>query len=98
MEDEGKVSYFFLGLGVGIAVGILFAPKSGSETRELIRTKADDSREYLRRRSEELREQAGEAVERSKTALRTQKDQLSAAVEAGKQAYKEAVTPRTNES
>ena len=28
--SEGKgLSYFFLGLGVGVAVGIIFAPKSG---------------------------------------------------------------------
>ena len=50
MEDENKFSYFFLGLGLGVAVGLLFAPNSGAETRDLIRSKADESKDYLRRR------------------------------------------------
>jgi gas vesicle protein len=95
MEDDGKVSFFFLGLGVGVALGILFAPKSGSETRELLRSKADEGRDYLRRRGEELREHAGEYVEKGKEAIRHQKDHLAAAVEAGRQAYREAVSPKT---
>ena len=31
-----KVSYFLVGLGIGALVGILFAPKSGEETREFL--------------------------------------------------------------
>jgi len=27
MEDDNKLSYFCLGLGLGVAVGVLFAPK-----------------------------------------------------------------------
>ena len=92
MEEDNKFSYFFLGLGLGVAVGLLFAPKSGAETRELIRSKADESKDYLRRRSNELRDSAGDAIERGKTAVSRQRDHLAAAVEAGKQAYREAVS------
>jgi gas vesicle protein len=92
MDEDKKLSYFFLGMGIGVAVGILFAPKSGEETRELIRTKAGEGKDYLRRRGEEARESATEWVERGRTAVSRQKEQLSAAVEAGKQAYREAVT------
>jgi gas vesicle protein len=92
MEDENKFSYFFLGLGLGVAVGLLFAPNSGAETRDLIRSKADESKDYLRRRGTELRETANEAIERGKTAVSRQKDHLAAAVDAGKQAYREAVS------
>jgi gas vesicle protein len=91
MDDDRKFSYFFLGLGLGVAVGILFAPKSGEETREFIRSKADEGKDYVRRRGEELRDSASEYVERGKSAITRQRDQLSAAVEAGKQAYREAV-------
>jgi gas vesicle protein len=91
MDDDRRLSYFFLGLGLGVAVGILFAPKSGQETRQLIRSKAEEGKEYIRRRSGELYESAGEMVEKSRAALVRQKDQLAAAVEAGKQAYREAV-------
>lgn len=92
MDDEKRFSYFFLGLGIGVAVGVLFAPKSGSETRELIREKADEGKEYLRRRGTELRETAFEAVERSKTAVQRRRENLTAAVDAGVAAYREKVS------
>jgi gas vesicle protein len=91
MEDDNKFSYFFLGLGLGVAVGLLFAPKAGDETRELLRSKADEGKEYIRRRSLELRDTATDAIEKGKSAVSRQRDHLSAAVEAGKQAYRDAV-------
>lgn len=91
MDDDKKFSYFFLGLGIGVAVGILFAPKSGEETRELLKEKAEEGKEYLKRRSEELRESAVDALDKSKQAITRQKEQLTAAVEAGKAAYREKV-------
>jgi gas vesicle protein len=91
MDDNNKLSYFFLGLGLGVAVGLLFAPKSGPETRDLLLTKADEGRDYLRRRTEDLRDSAGDLVDKGRSVLAKQKDQLNAAVEAGKQAYREAV-------
>jgi gas vesicle protein len=92
MEDDSKFSYFFLGLGLGVAVGLLFAPKTGSETRDLLLSKADEGKEYLRRRTNDLRDSAADAVERGRSAVTRQKDQLSAAVEAGKQAYRDHVS------
>lgn len=92
MEDNSKLSYFFLGLGVGVAAGILFAPKSGSETREYLVTKADEGRDYLKRQSSALRESATDLYERGRDAVGRQRDQLSAAVEAGTRAYRETVT------
>lgn len=92
MEDDNKFSYFFLGLGLGVAVGLLFAPKSGAETRDLLLSKADEGKEYLKRRTSDLRETAEEVIERGKSAVTRQRDNLSSAVEAGKQAYREAVS------
>ena len=91
MGDDNKFSYFFLGLGLGVAVGVLFAPKSGSETRDLLLTKADEGKDYVRRRAEELRDSANDAIDKGKNAVSRQKDQLAAAVEAGKQAYRDAL-------
>lgn len=92
MGDDNKFSYFFLGLGLGVAVGLLFAPKTGSETRDLLRSKADEGKDYLKRRSSELRDQAGEVIDKGRSAVLRQRDNLTAAMEAGKQAYREAVT------
>lgn len=90
MDRDGLAS-FVLGVGVGVGLGLLFAPKAGEETRELLKEKADEGKEYLKRRGTELRDSAGEIIERGKEAISRQKDTLAEAVEAGKQAYREAV-------
>jgi gas vesicle protein len=90
MDREGLAS-FFLGIGVGVGIGLLFAPSSGEETRELLKEKADEGKEYLKRRSSELRDNASDIIERGKEAIGRQKDNLADAVEAGKQAYRETV-------
>ena len=91
MEDDSKLSYFFLGLGLGVAAGVLFAPKSGAETRDFLRSKAEEGTDFVKRRAEDLRDSATDAIDRSKETIRRHKDNLSAAVDAGKQAYREAV-------
>ncbi len=96
MDDDKRLPYFFLGLGIGVAVGVLFAPKSGEDTRGLIKNKALEGSDYLRKRGEELKGSATEYVERGKTVLSKQKDQLSAAMEAGKAAYREVVGDPAN--
>ena len=95
MEDDSKLSYFFLGLGLGVAVGVLFAPKSGTETRQFIRSRANDSVDYVKRRSDDLKDTATDTIDRGKETLRRHKDNLSAAMEAGKQAYRESVNNPT---
>jgi gas vesicle protein len=85
-----SLPYFLLGLGVGAAAGILFAPKSGEETREDLRRRAEEGRDYLKRRSGELRDKAEEALDRGREAVHGQREQLSAALEAGRRAYREA--------
>ena len=64
MEDDNRVSYFFLGLGLGVAVGVLFAPKSGEETRDFLRSKAEEGTDYVKRRADDLRESAADAIDR----------------------------------
>jgi gas vesicle protein len=91
MDDSKGLSYFLLGLGIGTAVGILFAPHAGEKTRTIIRDKAIEGGDYLKQRGQDIKESAEEAVERSKTAIQKQKENLAAAIDAGKQAYREAV-------
>ena len=91
MEDDNRLPYFFLGLGLGVAVGVLFAPKSGAETRRYLRDKAEEGTDYVKRRSVDLKDSATEAIDRGKQSIQRHKENLSAAVEAGKQAYREAV-------
>jgi gas vesicle protein len=89
--DKNGLSSFLLGLGVGVAIGMLFAPKSGQETREIIKNKTGEGTDYLKQRGAGLKQTASEWVDKGKDALGRQKDNLSDAVEAGKQAYRETV-------
>jgi len=82
-----KVSYFLVGLGIGALVGVLFAPKSGEETRDYLAKRADEGKDYAQRKARELRERADELIERSKDVAARKKDSISAAVEAGREAY-----------
>jgi gas vesicle protein len=83
-----KVSYFLVGLGIGAAIGILFAPSSGEETREFLSNKADQGRDYAQKKARELRERAEDLIERSKEIIARQSDAVSSAVDAGKEAYR----------
>jgi len=82
-----KVSYFLVGLGIGSLIGILFAPRSGEETREFLTQKAEEGKEYAQKKARELRDRAEDLVERGKHVAIRQKETLSAAVDAGREAY-----------
>jgi len=89
--DKNGLSSFLLGLGVGVGIGMLFAPKSGQETREIIKNKAGEGTDYLKQRSADLKNTANEWVDKGKEALGRQRDNISDAVEAGRQAYRDTV-------
>ncbi len=87
---DSKLSFFCLGVGIGTALGILFAPKPGEEMRGELRSRAAEGGEYLRKQGGQLREHAEEVIERGRDAVGSQREQLTAALEAGRKAYREA--------
>ena len=87
---ESRFSYFCLGLGIGTAVGLLFAPKPGDAVRQDLRQRAEEGREYLKKRGGELRHQAEEVIEKGRGTVQVQREHLSAALEAGRRAYRDA--------
>jgi gas vesicle protein len=102
MEERSGFGYFLLGLGIGVAAGILWAPRSGEETRQLLadkagdgadylRTRAQDGTEYLKSRTDEIKSSASDIYEKGRTHLAKHKENLAAAVDAGKHAYREAL-------
>lgn len=95
-----KFLYFLAGAGIGAAFALLFAPKSGRETRDMIARTATDSRDFLSTKVNEGRQVVEERgrrfgddftsfIDKSKEAVQRQKEQLTAAFEAGKAAYRE---------
>jgi gas vesicle protein len=72
--------YFVVGWSVGLSISALFAPRSGEQTRATLVLKAN-----------ELKGRAAAAVENGKNMVSDKKDQLAAAVEAGREVYKQEV-------
>ncbi len=103
MEEKSGFGYFLLGLGIGVAAGVLWAPKAGEEMRQMLVDKAGESADYLkdraqegteyvRNRADDVKQSAADLYDKGRSTVVRQKDTLNAAVEAGKQAYREAVT------
>ena len=65
-DKQQAFGWFVAGLVLGALVGILYAPKSGRETREDIVTSAKDGTEYVKVRAREAVDQAGTFVNRGK--------------------------------
>jgi gas vesicle protein len=102
MEDRSSFGYFLLGLGIGVAAGILWAPRSGDETRalladkagegaEYLKNRAQDGSEYVKQRGDEVLQSATDLYEKGKSQVSRHRETLNAAVEAGKQAYRDAI-------
>ncbi len=95
-----KLLYFLIGGFVGASVALLFAPKSGEETRQLLedryRTGADQvskkvqaGREYVSSTRQNLGDTLSSSIDKGRDVVNKQKDQISSAIEAGKRAYHE---------
>ena len=65
MSDNGGSSFgwFLAGLGIGAAIGMLYAPKSGEETREDLRRRANEGRDYVVKSARDARDQANQWVD-----------------------------------
>jgi gas vesicle protein len=97
MENIRGLTYFCLGCAAGAVAAVFLTPKSGPETIAYLRRKAEDGTNYLKQGTNYIKrsvDDASDAVtkvaERGKKTVRFQAENLGAAVEAGKQAYKTA--------
>jgi len=104
MEDRSSgFGYFLLGVGIGLAAGILWAPRSGDETRQILadkagegadylKARAQEGTEYVRQRTDDIKQSAADLYEKGRSTVGKQRENLNAAVEAGRQAYRDAVS------
>jgi gas vesicle protein len=84
-----KTLFFIMGAFLGAATALLLAPRSGEETRRLITSKARDGADYVATKSRTVADKTSTLVDRGKEILQQKRESLSAALEAGKQAYRE---------
>ena len=89
MSNDNEVKCLAVGLGLGVIAGLLFAPRSGEESRQMIESKFREGREYLRDQAGQIADATNDAVDRGARTIRHQKENVEAAVEAGKKAYQE---------
>jgi len=68
--SEGKGAYYvaflLMGVGVGAGLALLFAPRSGKDTRKYVARRAEEGKDYVTSVGKEIRKQAGDVVGRSK--------------------------------
>jgi gas vesicle protein len=113
MTNEIGIGPFCIGLGLGLAAGILWAPKSGAESRAYVRNKAASGKEFLGDQAKQAAaattdavnsgvktmsdavntsvKSVSEAVNSGVKTIRHHQENLAAAVDAGRDAYREAV-------
>lgn len=88
-NSGSKFTFFLAGMGIGAILALLFAPRSGEETREYIRERSQEGRDYVKKQAHDLRGRAEEFAEKGKEVAERQRESLEAALEAGKRAYRD---------
>ena len=89
-DNSNSLLWFLAGLGFGALMGVLYAPRSGRETRDAIKNTAQEGGEYMKTRGREAKETVSQWVDRGKDVVGQQKEKISAAIDATRQAYREA--------
>ena len=93
-----KFIYFLVGGFVGASVALLFSPKTGEQTREFLENKykegaerlnetARQGKERITEKSLEVAGRVTENINKGKEILSQQRGQVSAALDAGMEAY-----------
>jgi gas vesicle protein len=87
-RDECMKGIIFGGL-VGAALGILYAPKSGRETRRQICSRSEDLMKKAKEQYEDLIRRIERLAEKEKEMIAEQKGRLKNALDAGVDAYRQ---------
>jgi gas vesicle protein len=76
---------FFYGIGVGLAAGVLMAPRSGVKTRRQLAETAREGQNYVMREGAELRDSVVDKLNRTKRAAQATAEGIGIALEVGKE-------------
>ncbi len=87
MADDssiGSLGWFVAGLGIGALAGVLYAPKSGQETRDDLAAQARDAKEKANQLVEQGKTQVNDYVDKGKDYYDKGRTQWSQYVDKGK--------------
>ncbi len=93
-SDGSNAAWFLAGLTVGIAGAILFAPRSGKETRESISEAAVRGRDFASRKGREVADLGREVLDQGRSLASEAKD----AVDKGKQILADLSTKQDDDT
>ena len=60
------ITFLLIGLGAGALTALLFAPRTGAQTRRILRRKYEDALENINERKDDLRERGSDWVEKAR--------------------------------
>jgi gas vesicle protein len=100
-ESGSGIGTFLLGAAIGAGIALLFAPRSGAETRADIRRRARNAKNSASRVAHDVtdsvtgtfqdaRRRVEEQIDTARNAIETKKEQMRRAMEAGRVAAAEA--------
>jgi len=82
---------FLLGGVIGAALGVLYAPRSGRETRYNLKRMGEEFADTVNDLKEEVRDTGRKVYAEGKEKILSSKDKISEAFEAGKKAFEKYV-------
>jgi gas vesicle protein len=89
MTHNDKVTYFVIGIALGLLGGLLLAPRSGEEIREDVRRRTHGGLDYLNQQAERVRQRTEAAVHKTKEWLDRQRGGEQAASAASESPFSE---------
>jgi len=76
---------FLYGIGMGIAAGVLMAPRAGVKTRKQLVETAKEGQDYVMREGAELKDTIVDGLKRTKRAAQATAESIGVALQAGKE-------------
>lgn len=98
MSDKysNNIGWFLAGCSLGAVAAILYAPKSGRETRKAIVTGVDDGRKHIASLGRSAREQVSDWVASGKEIVTGKKRQVNAPTESSPDALRDIAEEKSS--